>query len=126
MMKKLVFLILIFPALLVAQVGIGTTNPNASLDIRSSDQGAPTEKDGLLIPKIDEFPLTPPTGPQDGMLVFVTGDVIGIGIPSRGFYYWDDSITDWVPLKNIERLNDLADGKSDVDGTNDGSSIFLT
>ena len=125
MMKKLVFLILLFPALLVAQVGIGTTNPNASLDIRSSDQGAPTEKDGLLIPKIDEFPSTAPAGPQDGMLVFVTGDVIGIGIPSRGFYYWDDSITDWVPLKNIERLNDLADGKSDVDGTNDGSSIFL-
>ncbi len=41
--------------ILQAQVGIGTTNPYASLDIRSSDLTAPSNTDGILIPKIDEI-----------------------------------------------------------------------
>lgn len=39
-----------------AQVGINTTTPEAQLDIKSSNQTLPTNKDGLLIPKIDAFP----------------------------------------------------------------------
>ena len=119
-MKRLLILIL-FPVFSYAQVGIGTTNPNASLDIRSSNQATPANTDGILIPKIDEFPATNPGGAQNGMLVFVTGN----GTPSRGFYYWSNALTTWVPFTSIERINDLFDGKSDVDGTNDGSSIFL-
>lgn len=78
----------------VAQVGIGTTSPNAQLDIKATSQTAPLNTDGILIPKIDEFPATPPTSVQDGMLVFVTGG----GVPSRGFYYWDQGTTSWVLL----------------------------
>ncbi len=120
-MKKILFIVLLSPAFLFAQVGIGTTNPNSSLDVRSSNQATPTNTDGLLIPKIDEFPGTNPNGGQTGMLVYVTGT----GTPTRGFYYWVDGISAWVPIQSIERINDLLDGKSDFDGSNNGSSIFL-
>ncbi len=120
-MKKLLCILLLSPAFLFAQVGVGTTNPNASLDIRSSNQATPANTDGLLIPKIDEFPATNPNGGQTGMLVYVTGN----GAPTRGFYYWVNGISAWVPISSIERINDLIDGKSDFDGSNDGSSIFL-
>ncbi|MCK7590761.1 tail fiber domain-containing protein [Subsaxibacter sp. CAU 1640] len=104
-----------------AQIGIGTTSPNAKLDVRSSNQITPSNNDGLLIPKINNFPATPPTAAQDGMLVFVTGN----GTPAKGFYYWDQPTTSWIPFKGVEKIDDLLDGKSDNDGTNNGSSIFL-
>lgn len=75
-----------------AQVGINTTDPQAQLDIRSSNQATPANNDGILIPKIDDFPTTSPTTAQDGMLVFVTG----LGIPAKGFYYWDQTIPGWI------------------------------
>lgn len=120
-MKKVILILFFLPLAAIAQVGVGTTNPNASLDIRSSNQATPANTDGLLIPKIDEFPATLPTGAQNGMLVFVTG----AGTPSRGFYYWNFGSLSWIPLQNIERINDLIDGKSDVDGSEDGSSVYL-
>ena len=81
----------------IAQVGIGTTNPSASLDIQSSNQANPSNTDGLLIPKIDEFPVSNPGANQDGMLVYVTGS----GTPSKGFYYWDNATTAWVNVKGV-------------------------
>lgn len=103
-----------------AQVGINTTNPNATLDITSSNQATPSASDGLLIPKVDNFSAINPSLDQNGMLVFRTSDNI--------FYYWDHSTTSWIPLDsggNVDRIDDLFDGKSDLDGTNNGSSIFL-
>ncbi|MEZ4859013.1 MAG: tail fiber domain-containing protein [Flavobacteriaceae bacterium] len=76
------------------QVGINTTNPNALLDIRSSNELTPANNDGILIPKIDNFPSVSPTNNQDGMLVFATGN----GTPTKGFYYWNNTNTSWVPL----------------------------
>jgi hypothetical protein len=43
----------------LAQVGIGTTAPDAQLDIRSTNQVTPANTDGILIPKVDAF--LPPT-----------------------------------------------------------------
>ena len=94
-MKKLfLFTSFIFSPLLQAQVGIGTVTPEAQLDIRSSNQALPTNNDGILIPKIDEFPVTIPTAAQDGMMVFATGD----GSVDKGFYYWDDALIAWVAV----------------------------
>jgi len=74
-----------------SQVGIGTTTPEAKLDIRSSNQNSPSNTDGILIPKIDEFPTTNPNAGQDGMLVYVTG----LGTPTKGFYFWDGALNAW-------------------------------
>ena len=99
-------------------MGIGTVNPNAILDIRSSNQRSPDVKDGILIPKIDDFPSITPGANQDGMLVFVTGNN---GTPKKGFYYWNNSIPNWVPFIEIEKIDDLVDGRTDASG----SSTFL-
>ncbi|MAY52191.1 MAG: hypothetical protein CMC75_02885 [Flavobacteriaceae bacterium] len=68
-----------------SQVGIGNIDPKATLDISATNIAPPANTDGLLIPRIDEFPATNPTADQDGMMVFITGD----GVPAKGFYYWD-------------------------------------
>ncbi|WCO02706.1 tail fiber domain-containing protein [Psychroserpens ponticola] len=91
-----ILLFLIFTGTTFAQVGIGTTSPNAQLDIRSSNESAPANTDGILIPKIDEFPSTSPTALQDGMMVYLTGDVT----PGKGFYYWDNTGSSWVALSS--------------------------
>jgi len=129
-MKKIIVLVLFSPIMLFAQVGIGTTSPSASLQITSSNQATPANTDGILIPKIDDFPATSPGLNQDGMLVYLTTAVTFASIDyTEGFHYWDwntvSSTGRWVPITSIERINDLLDGKSDVDGTEDGSSVFL-
>ena len=73
MMKNLVFFLTLLTTFFsFSQVGINTTSPDAQLDIRSSNQVAPSNTDGLLIPKIDAFPATNPTLAQQGMLVYLT------------------------------------------------------
>ena len=72
-LKKLFFVACnLFGVLSFAQVGINTTTPNAVLDIRATSATAPTNTDGLLIPKVDVFPATNPTAAQQGMLVYLT------------------------------------------------------
>ncbi len=107
-----------------SQVGIGTTNPSSKLDIKSSSITNPLNTDGILIPRMNNFPSTNPTTAQDGMLVFVTGN----GTPNKGFYYWNQPTTTWNPIggnSGVKIIDDLLDGKSDNDGSNNGSSIFL-
>jgi hypothetical protein len=95
-MKKIILLqLLLFSAFAFAQVGINTTTPEAQLDIKSSNQALPSNKDGLLIPKIDAFPLINPTIDQQGMMVYLTTFA---GLSSRGFYFWDHFATSWKPL----------------------------
>lgn len=79
-----------------SQVGINTSSPNAQLDVRSSNQATPSNTDGILIPKIDAFPITNPTAAQTGMMVYLT-TVSGANQP--GFYYWDNAMLSWIPLK---------------------------
>lgn len=105
-----------------SQVGIGNTDPKAQLDITAGTTAS--EKDGLLIPRLAEFP-TGVSADQNGMIVFITGN----GTPTKGFYYWDNTAIPaaWVLLtgSTIERIDDLVDGKSDSNGSSDGSSVFL-
>lgn len=98
MKKVTVFFLLYFTTIVVqAQVGINTTNPDAQLDIRSSNQATPNNTDGILIPKVDVFPATNPTAAQQGMLVYLT-TTSGTDLP--GFYYWDNTTTNWIAIGN--------------------------
>ncbi|MES2864613.1 MAG: tail fiber domain-containing protein [Bacteroidota bacterium] len=94
-MKKLVLIILMMAQFGFSQVGINTTTPNAQLDIQSSNQVTPSNTDGILIPKIDAFPLTNPTALQQGMMVYLT--TISAG-KQPGFYYWDNVTVNWIGL----------------------------
>lgn len=87
---KVAFVILFFVNNTYSQVGIGNTAPKAILDIQASDSSTPTNKDGLLIPRLDAFPITDPGADQDGMLVFYT--------PEDIFYFWEDTQEKWIPL----------------------------
>ena len=102
-----------------AQVGIGNTSPKAILDIEATNTATPANTDGILIPRVDAFPVTAPTAAQNGMLVFLTTD--------NTFYYWKNSTTSWVSISGAgaENINGLSDGKSDDDGVTDGSDIFF-
>jgi len=95
-MKKVTFQILFvlgFIQLSYAQVGVGNISPQARLDITASNQATPLNTDGLLIPRIDNFPSTSPSSAQNGMMVFLT-TTVGGNVP--GFYYWDQPNTQWV------------------------------
>lgn len=117
-MKKYLFYVVSLASFSIfAQVGIGTITPNASLDIQSSNVSAPSNTDGLLIPKIDEFPASSPGAAQDGMMVYATGN----GSVTKGFYYWDQIATAWTPAGGAKNINELADGRTDPDG----GSLFL-
>lgn len=78
-----------------AQVGVGTTSPNATLDVRSSNQATPSNTDGILIPKVDTFPAINPTASQQSMLVFLT---TASGVNQPGFYYWNFPTLSWIAV----------------------------
>ena len=92
----LIFSLFLMLAAKAQQFGINTTSPDALLQIQSSSQVNPTNKDGLLIPKMNNFPATNPSNGQDGMLIFITGN----GIPNKGIYFWDNVNSVWKFLIN--------------------------
>ncbi len=115
--KKLFFVACnLFGVLSFAQVGINTTTPNALLDIRATSATAPTNTDGLLIPKVDVFPTTNPTDAQHGMLVYLTTTS---GSNAPGFYYWDNPTTSWVCIGDCASGNNWALAGNTVNATTD-------
>ncbi|MBQ0768100.1 MAG: hypothetical protein KBT58_02340 [Bizionia sp.] len=88
-----------FISALNAQVGIGTTNPAAALDITSTNSG-------LLIPRValtstaDSTTVKIPnaTGIEVSTLVFNDGTG---GLKPSGFYYWENS--SWLQLVTNEK-----------------------
>jgi hypothetical protein len=99
-MKKLVFFFGLCGMAMngFSQVGINTATPNAQLEIKSGNQAAPTNTDGVLIPKIDAFPATNPTAAQNSMMVYLTATSDG---KPPGFYYWDDATSGWKSYNAI-------------------------
>lgn len=92
MQRLILILCFIIGPIMYAQIGIGNTNPQSSLDISASNSTNPANTDGILIPRIANFPASNPTATQDGMLVFYTGT----GHSGKGFYYWDNATISWV------------------------------
>ncbi|MES2811282.1 MAG: hypothetical protein V4670_02325 [Bacteroidota bacterium] len=94
-MRKLILIVFFLSLKINAQVGIGTTTPEAQLDIKASNTATPLNTDGLLIPRVSAFPTINPTSAQRGILVFLTNTA---GIKGPGFYYWESFLNDWVSL----------------------------
>ncbi|WP_300438778.1 hypothetical protein [Christiangramia sp.] len=78
-----------------AQVGIGNSNPQAQLDISATDKDNPAKIDGILIPRIEKFPVENPTSAQHGILVFLNKSVTNF---SSGFYFWNNTESRWKSL----------------------------
>lgn len=111
MKTNVIILISLFVTITKAQVGINTTTPNASLEIRSENQANPSNTEGILIPKIDAFPTTNPTAAQQGMMVYLT-TTSGSNVP--GFYYWDNTLVTWKPVGNEQDRDFLKVGTSEA------------
>ncbi|MCF6130617.1 tail fiber domain-containing protein [Flavobacterium sp. AS60] len=99
-----------------AQVGIGTTSPDASsiLDITSTDGG-------LLIPRIGLTSSTDTVtiaSPATSLLVYNTG--LG-GLSPAGYYYWNG--TSWITLAGSGGSNWTLTGNS---GTSAGTNFIGT
>ncbi|SDQ79327.1 hypothetical protein SAMN05421664_2613 [Chryseobacterium soldanellicola] len=87
-----------------AQVGIGTPNPKAALDITSTTHG-------LLIPRVTAAEAEAISNPKLGELVYATTNT-GTTINKTGFWYYDGSV--WKPFGAALQINvDLYNG----DGT---------
>ena len=75
MKNKLSILFVFVSICAAAQVGIGTSSPNATLDLAVDNANAPEITDGLLISRIADFPLSNPGVDQNSMLVYLNTKV---------------------------------------------------
>lgn len=98
-MKKTIILLVLFSTFAHSQIGVGTTAPDATLDvIAANPTGSSTTVDGILIPRIDRQRALAMTGIIASTMVFVnsiaTGSATGkaINITSTGFYYYDGAV----------------------------------
>ena len=104
LVKKHFFLLTLFYSLANAQVGIGTTSPNAQLDIESTTNG-------ILIPRValtskaTSSPVVNPNGggaPADATLVYNTATAgSGTDAVTPGFYYYNAASSRWVQSNNL-------------------------
>lgn len=106
-MKNRIFTCLFLSAgsLALAQVGINTPNPQATLDVVAKNAtGTAKTAEGLLIPRVDRQRAQSMTGVITSTLIYVnniaTGTAAGtaINITSTGYYYFDDSV--WVKVNS--------------------------
>ncbi|GAA4319448.1 hypothetical protein GCM10023115_45950 [Pontixanthobacter gangjinensis] len=90
-----VLLFVVFSIPVYSQVGIGNSDPKAQLDISATNRLDPASIDGLLIPRIEKFPITNPGMDQHGMMVFLSKTV---GVNPSGFYFWNAADNKWKAL----------------------------
>lgn len=101
LVKKLLFFVVLFASLtLSAQVGIGTTNPDASslLEVQSTTKG-------LLTSRMTTAQRTAISSPANGLLVYDTDE--------SAFYYYESAA--WSRLKGAEKRDNYVLVKSQAD-----------
>jgi len=86
----LIFLI-VNVATTYSQVGINTNNPQALLHIKENNANNPNNTEGIIIPRLNNFPTVNPTSNQNGMLFFLN--------TVNNFYYWNNINGDWIKLE---------------------------
>lgn len=92
----LIFSLFFTPFYLNAQVGINTDTPKATLHVESSEKDSPSNTDGILIPRIKNFPEIKPTEAQHAMLVYLNSDIQNY---TEGFYFWNNKTNKWTPIE---------------------------
>lgn len=99
-MKTLIYLFILLPFVTFSQVGINTTNPNAMMDVSSTNNG-------VLIPRVALTSITDATtvvNPAGGALTTSTlvYNTATAGISPNniipGFYYWNNTLSKWIPI----------------------------
>ncbi len=101
LVKKLLYFVVLFASLtLSAQVGIGTTNPDASslFEVQSTTKG-------LLTPRMTTAQRTAISSPANGLLVYDTDE--------SAFYYYESAA--WSRLKGAEKRDNYVLVKSQAD-----------
>ena len=107
----------------VAQVGIGTTNPQAMLDIVASDPANPTAKDGFLMPRVSSLTLDF-QATAVGTMVFYNGPTgTGYGNMKNTVYFFDGN--NWKNMSG--EIASAADPKAlyEYDATNKGVVFWI-
>ncbi|PWN59883.1 hypothetical protein [Chryseobacterium viscerum] len=102
-----------------AQVGLNTTAPEATLDMRGKNHlGDVDPKDGILVPRVNALTVN---GSVNGQLVYLIADS---GVFRKGFHYWNgtawtavtkDATNDaWVDdsVGTVVKLGTLSDGST--------------
>jgi hypothetical protein len=121
MKKVLLCITLAFSCCATAQVGIGTSDPKATLDISVNAEGSLTTPTGLLIPRVSRaiaqnITVDPSlvTTPKESTLIYVndvsSGTAQGIAeeIDTKGFYYYSEASSKWRKIYNNP------DGSTDI------------
>lgn len=91
-MKNTIYILcfLLFQTVSFSQVGIGTTNPQADLDIRTTNPSVPLANSGIAIPQVD---VIPSTGNRAGQFVYLTID--------KSYYYFDGTVWQRLNLRKF-------------------------
>lgn len=116
----------------MAQVGVGTTLPEATLDVTATNLTGPTV-DGLLIPRVSRLRAQTMTGTPTSTLIYVndvsTGTATGttVNVTAVGFYFFNGTV--WERLGsgvtnawNVTGNSGLS-GTTNFLGTTDGVDL---
>ena len=104
-MKTSYYLFLLFYSLIInAQVGIGTTNPQATLDIREANPAAPTAKAGVAISQVS---ILPSTGSRAGQLIYLT--------TNNSYYFYNGSTWQALLSGSSAVIGDVKNGYQTTD-----------
>lgn len=120
MKHKFLICFTLFFNICLSQVGINNTNPNATLEITASNTTTPQNTDGLLIPRVSNFPATNPTAAQNSMLIYLTNN---IGGNTPGFYFWNNNSTSWEKIGWSTKGNSGTDPTINFLGTLDNQDL---
>jgi hypothetical protein len=99
--NTLAILFFLYSVVSLAQVGIGTTVPAATLDITATNLSGATV-DGLLIPRVSRLRAQTMAGTPTSTVLYVNDVVSGsatgttVNVTAVGFYYFDGTV--WVKL----------------------------
>ncbi|NUY80436.1 hypothetical protein HUK80_05975 [Flavobacterium sp. MAH-1] len=118
--QRLTLLFFLFSVAGVAQVGVGTTSPSATLDITAANLTG-TTVDGLLIPRVSRLRAQTMTGTPTSTILYVNdisnGTATGttVNVTTTGFYFFNGSV--WEKLGTGATTGWLTTGNSGLSGT---------